>query len=241
MYIKRKAHNKIPSVDAPAVVIQKKSKSGGSKASLLNGLLTVPDGHQDFDIDDSGETLFDGPDSKFLFDALQPTHELATKGLNHNSHAAVAAYSHPSNSNSSGLGGQSGRLGNSLDPATMLEELVHQQAMQDSFEHRLRELEHQSGCVTSENAMLKRVVSEIGGRQAETQQRVDGLLKFIYSVFITNSDSLPNSIAQSAVCIRFIIACFFRIELHLILLFFRKRSLKTRRSYYNIQVSHCRL
>jgi len=205
---------------ATATVPPKKNKSGGTNktSSLLGnpggGLMALPDGvHHEFDIDGSGhETLFDGPDSKFLFDALHHhTNDGSTTqlGLNRDSNLAVSTYSHSQsnsnshsrmNSNSSGLGVQNRRLGNSLDPATMLEELVQQQAMQDSFEHRLRELEHQSARVTGENALLKRVVTEIGGRQAETQQRVDGLLKFIYSVFITNADSLPTSIAQSAVC-----------------------------------------
>ena len=236
------------------MVTLKKNKSGGKTKLLGNGgLVTHSDGHQEFDIDDSGETLFDGPDSKFLFDALQPTNDVSThtQGLNHrdSSHLAVSTYSHPPNPNATGLGVQNMRLGNSLDPATMLEELVHQQAMQDSFEHRLRELEHQSARVTGENALLKRVVAEIGGRQAETQQRVDGLLKFIYSVFITNADSLPTSIAQSAVCwlhyYRLLLYTVISIIDYLFLFFplfhfmCRKHCLMTPKDFSNTQASRC--
>ena len=90
--------------------------------------------------------------------------------------------------------------GQAFDGSTVLEELVHQQSLHEHFERRLGELERQSVRVSSENALLKRVLMEYGSRQTETQQRLDKLIQLIYGALVSNN-SLPPGLAESAVCV----------------------------------------
>jgi hypothetical protein len=203
--IKRKVHVKQANGDTSLEIstTNKKSKSSGKNSSTgisdnipnpsnilpLSSSKTVSRSAEDIDLFSSNDLS-----TQIFFESPRPS---STR----NSSGSRVSHKNSSINNSAmdGLNVHSLSGPISSDPTHLLEEVMQQQAAQENFERRLKDLERQSVRISGENALLKRVMIELGGRQTETQQRLDLLLMLLQSAFIQTDSSLPPNLAESAV------------------------------------------
>lgn len=179
---------------------------GSNSASGNKGAMNKSSSKSQFQASTSGTSKNKGKDLKAAYTYLtSPSSSSLQLSSTNNAVTTVASYggneSLQIGVSNSGINGQQmvqrgyDSLNSSLDPSSMLHELLQQQATHESFERRLRDLEAQSVRVSGENAMLRRAVMEFGGRQQETQQRLDRLLLAVQSIF-DQSDSAVSDLSR---------------------------------------------
>jgi hypothetical protein len=76
-----------------------------------------------------------------------------------------------------------------METDTVLAELVQQRALREEFEKRLQDIEAESARISGENLVLKQLVSESRSKQELMQDKMNRLLKVLYTLFITGSSS----------------------------------------------------